>query len=367
MNNPLNPLMYKEWPLKSRLWTTAGSYRVLLEPGSYTLTIHGAGGAGGSTSTAPYSGGVGGAGGVGQLVTETISIDTAEIATIYVGAGGLTYNNGGNGGGSDGNPAGGGKYQQNYIGGFGGGGGYPTYIKIGNTFYIALGGGGGGGGGASARYGRYGQAGSGGGGGGFYRIDATTGVITSVPGQLGSRGGGQDDGAGQAGRTGNTTDFPTLQSGQGGRGGYSEEARGRGGASAYGGGASGGGGGGGAGNHSSAYGGGGGGGAGGCADAGGGKCGTGMQRYGAATDGSNPHTVPTPTVNYMGQAVSTGWGVGGTTDTNGSAGWAYIVQTSRKAVPNIVDQGLLSDPTITTVDNGELDDGTITTTDNGEL
>lgn len=368
MKTPLNPLMFAGGS-KDLLITVAGRTDVKLRPGKYVITMCGGGGAGGTRSM--NSAGNGGAGARGDIQSATITITDTVVATVYVGAGGRTYANGGNGGRSDDSPAPTGKYRGNNIGGFGGGGGYPTYIKIGNRYYFANGGGGGGGGGAPAYGGRYSAAGSGGGGGGYYRLDSTTGQIISVPGQLGARGGGADDGAAAQGVAGNTTDFPGLASGRGGTGGYYKYTRGPGGAGANGGGASGGGGGGGAGNHSSSHGGGGGGGAGGSPDAGGGAAGYGAgYGWGPATNAANHHTTPTPAVDYLGQPVTAGWGIGGYGQTadiaagNGADGWFYLTRVAAVAKEDFGfinetadeyrDYGNITDPVTETIDYGYL-------------
>lgn len=146
--------------------------------------------------------------------------------------------------------------------------------------------------------------------------------VVSVPGQTGGRSGGDNDGNGYAGIEGNTTDFPDIYSGAGGRGGYSDGWRGYGGAKAFGGGASGAGGGAGAGNHSSSFGGGGGGGAGGSLDAGGGIGGSG-KRYGE--DAYNYHLYPTDTMEEnMSYGINSNYGIGGGTNKDGSQGFIMV-------------------------------------------
>lgn len=314
MKTPLNPLMFAGGS-KDLLITVAGRTDVKLRPGKYVITMCGGGGAGGTRSM--NSAGNGGAGARGDIQSATITITDTVVATVYVGAGGRTYANGGNGGRSDDSPAPTGKYRGNNIGGFGGGGGYPTYIKIGNRYYFA--------------------------------------------------NGGADDGAAAQGVAGNTTDFPGLASGRGGTGGYYKYTRGPGGAGANGGGASGGGGGGGAGNHSSSHGGGGGGGAGGSPDAGGGAAGYG---WGPATNAANHHTTPTPAVDYLGQPVTAGWGIGGYGQTadiaagNGADGWFYLTRVAAVAKEDFGfinetadeyrDYGNITDPVTETIDYGYL-------------
>ena len=53
-------------PEEELLYTTPGSRTILLTPGSYKVTLHGAGGAGGSSGTND-SGGTGGVGGCGGV------------------------------------------------------------------------------------------------------------------------------------------------------------------------------------------------------------------------------------------------------------------------------------------------------------
>lgn len=307
-------------PEELLLYTKAGLHNVLLTAGSYKVTIHGAGGAGGENgqSAGNRSGGIGGAGGVGKKKIEYFTLTSQSQVQIYVGNKGETKANGGNGGA-------GGTYSAfgstSYIkGGAGGGGGEPSYVKANDKYYFALGGGGGGGGGGAAGAGRYCPSGGGGGGGGYYRFDSSTGAIISVPGARGGYSGGQDDGEGQQGVTGNTQDFPSIYSGHGGGGDRTVGA-----VESYGGGAGGGGGGAGAGNHGGAVSGAGGGGAGGDMDAGGGSAGT-LAGYvnKAAKNAYNYKTTPTSTTDYKGMKQTTNWGVGGTTNQDGTDGWVFI-------------------------------------------
>lgn len=167
-----------------KTFTAVGTHSVVLVPGTYKFTLRGAGGGGGQGGYGANNAlwGEGGAGGKGELKTYTVTITQATVATVYIGEGGKTYAAGGNGG------AGGPHTDAPIDPGAGGGGGYPTFIKIGNTVYGALGGGGGGGaGGSDTSSTRYSDGGSGGGGGGFYRL-SSNGTITSVPGQQGAIG-----------------------------------------------------------------------------------------------------------------------------------------------------------------------------------
>ena len=349
MRTSLNPLMYKDWGW-SKLFETPGTFTVNLSPGVYEISMRGGGGAGGEDAPTSSGGseGVGGAGGTAELVQQTVSVSRTVTATVYVGTGGLTKANGGNGGN-------GGSGGDNMAGGGGGGGGRPTYIKIYDRYISSPGGGGGGGGGGNAQSAsRFADAGCGGGGGGYYRMSAD-GTITSVPGQVGAIGGGDNDGSGANGVTGNTTDFPNIMSGQGGRGGYYDGARGVGGSSAYGGGASGAGGGAGAGNHTTSSGGGGGGGAGGDTDAGGGHFGSGRTNYGAATSGSNYKSTPTASTNYLGETSNLGRG--GTPGQNGYGGWLYITLVSRVPITEW-DLGSVAVVTTETTDCGSVDSAT---------
>ena len=313
--NGTRHLIFDTWSLKNEQLFLSDE-TITLPFGTYQFVLRGAGGAGGTNGT---NGGLGGAGGKGEITSFNLTCNEATVVNINVGAGGLTYVNGGNGGYSDDTPASS-SHGLNNLGGFGGGGGYPSYVKVGDTYYVANGGGGGGGGGASANYGRYGLGASGGGGGGYYRLDTSTGLIESVAGKLGARGGGQDDGytRGMPGVDGNTTDFPNITSGRGGRG----DASGLYGAGATGGGASGGGGCAGNGNHSSAYGGGAGGGAGGSEDAGGGAGGNG---YANGVAGSNHHTTPTDTLaENQTYGINANYGIGGTNNVNGAQGCILV-------------------------------------------
>ena len=289
----------------------------ILPFGTYQLVRRGGGGAGGQlghASTGPYHNG--GAGGKGELKSTNVTLSQTETATIYVGAGGLTRANGGNGGAA-GDPT-----DANVNAGAGGGGGYPSYVKINNVVYSALGGGGGGGaGGSDTTSGRYSDGASGGGGGGFYRIDAS-GNITSVAGKKGGKGGMEINDVGQVapenGINGNTTDFGNLYAGNGGKGNSGRAGATRG----IGGGSSGAGGGYGTGNSRSSRGGGGGGGAGGSADAGGGEGGTG---YNDGQHGYNFHTTPTnTTAGNASYGVNANYGIGGGPESNGSKGFVLI-------------------------------------------
>lgn len=163
------------------LYSVPGTYSMLLLPGSYQFICRGAGGAGGDDLQTYVSGN----GGKGDLVVHTVHLLEPTEVTIYVGEGGLPLAAGGNGG-ERGDPT-----DATVPAANGGGGGYPSYIKVGNTFYGANGGGGGGGhGGGDGNPSRYSDGGSGGGGGGFYRLNSD-GTITSVPGQKGGKGGMQ--------------------------------------------------------------------------------------------------------------------------------------------------------------------------------
>ena len=149
MRTSLNPLMYNTISY-SRLIETAGTYELLLSPGTYYMALCGGGGAGGNKGANSYkenqAGGNGGAGGTASVVERTVQIPTSMRCLVYVGDGGRTSTNGGNGGvggGSGGGNAG--------TGGSGGGGGMPTYIQFaqqidGDMYIVSEGGGGGGGG-----------------------------------------------------------------------------------------------------------------------------------------------------------------------------------------------------------------------------
>ena len=100
MRTSLNPLMYNTYSY-SRLFEEAGTFEILLSPGTYYVAMCGGGGAGGSkggNSSNGQIGGSGGAGGTAIISKETIVVSTAQRAVITVGSGGLTKANGGNGG-----------------------------------------------------------------------------------------------------------------------------------------------------------------------------------------------------------------------------------------------------------------------------
>lgn len=145
--------------------------------------------------------------------------------------------------------------------------------------------------------------------------------IVSVPGQ---KGGAQTTAQGAAGVAGNTTDFPSLSSGNGGTG-YSNGGAGwiniAGGSGKTGGGASGASGGGWASYSDGGAGGGGGGaGAGGSTDAGGGGA---SYRGGGAA--SNHHTTPTDTLEEnLTYGLNNNAGIGGTTNSDGTDGYVLI-------------------------------------------
>lgn len=184
-------------------------------------------------------------------------------------------------------------------------------------------------------------------------------VLESVPGQNGAN---QQARYGASGTAGNTTDFPDIKSGAGGAG-YSNGSAGwiniSGGAAASGGGASGASGGG-WGDYSSggSEGGGGGGGAAGDDIAGGGG-----SSYRGGQAASNHYTTPLSTENNLGETVSTGWGTGGTTNTNGSDGWIYIERIGRIIIPNVMDLGLLSTADPQSLDNAGAITGIVAESD----
>ena len=290
--------------------------------GNYQIVCRGAGGAGGTNGAngAASQGGNGGAGAKGALSVNNISLQSATTVNVFPGASGKTYSNGGNGG------VGGSQVSSAGAGGNGGGGGHVSYALINSTYYSATGGGGGGGGGGGTENGRFSGGGSGGGGGGYYRFNG--GSEVSVAGKNGARG---KDSAGYGNATGvagNTTDFPNLRSGNGGKGFNVSVARG-----ANGGGASGAGGGGGKDNDAGWWGAGGGGGAGGSADAGGGQGGFSPAVYDGVSatgqDGTNFHTVPTDTLAENQQyGVNANYGIGGYANQNGSQGFVVIRRVS---------------------------------------
>ena len=151
-------------------------------------------------------------------------------------------------------------------------------------------------------------------------VTGVTYSVQSVAGKNGSNGVGSQNA--NPGVNGNTTDFPTIKAGTAGEG-SDWQSRGSKAAGGSGGGASGGGGGGTNWNTDYSAGGVGGGGAGGSLDASGGQCGSG---WNTGTNGSNYHTTPTATTDYLGRTVASGWGVGGVAGMNGSAGWIYLAK-----------------------------------------
>lgn len=317
--------MNSSW--KDKLITSTGSHTVYLPAGIYKFVIRGGGGAGGQGeykgTYGSGSGSVGGAGAKGELsVRSPIVVPSYMSATVYVGAGGKTKPNGGNGGN------GGSVTDCGQTPGAGGGGGVPSYVYFNGTYYIAEGGGGGGGGGASQpAASRYSDGASGGGGGGYYRINYSTGAISSVAGKTGGNGGVRTAGDAtmtnpQNGTAGNTTEFPSLRSGYGAGGNGVSGGNG-----ASGGGASGGGGGYGTGNSTSSRGGGGGGGAPGSTEAGGGCGGIG---YTNGNNGSNYYSDPIDiTSENAPYGVNGNYGRGGkggtnVAPTNGGSGFVLI-------------------------------------------
>lgn len=154
-------------------------------------------------------------------------------------------------------------------------------------------------------------------------------VIYGQRGALGKTSSGSNN---FNGVQGNIIDFPTLRSGDGGEGFLVGHGTG-----AYGGGASGAGGGGGQDNVDGSWAGAGGGGAGGSDTAGGGQGGYGS-RTPYAQDGSHHFTTPIPVLNYLGQATTSGWGIGGASGGyTGSTGWIYIVKAA--IISEIEDMG----------------------------
>lgn len=295
---------------------------VELPAGTYRFVLRGGGGASGTRgqegNKSGYAAGSAGAGGKGQLVVQTITKTSSFTAKVYVGIGGQGRGNGGAAGIS---------YQAN--GGEGGDGGKPSFIVIDESVISANGGGGGGGGGGSAWNGRNADGGGGGGGGGFYKALSTLvddePQYESIAGKKGSNA--LNNGAGVNGVAGNTTDFPNIYSGGGGKG-YSSHGYASSGAN--GGGASGGSGGTG-GDHSGVASGSGGGGAGGDLDAGGGN--PGVIRPGGTA--YNHHIEPTDTLSEnAAYGVNFNYGIGGMggyntlSHNNGSQGFVLITRLS---------------------------------------
>lgn len=291
--------------------------------GQYQIVCRGGGGAGGNDGNAGTygAGGDAGCGGKGNLSTNTINVQTTTSVDITVGRGGYSASNGGNGG------AGGSAGSHGGAGGAGGGGGMPSYVHIGNDYYVANGGGGGagGGGGGETVVFAAGTGAGGGGGGGYYYYDTTNNTVVNVAGKNGANG--DATGNGDDGIAGNQT-FSSLSSGKGGDcslinyGGFS------GGVGASGGGASGGGGAGyGAYFEGGVIVGAGGGGAGGDTDAGGGQ--GGQASWNAGANGSNYKKVPTDTTAENQQyGVNANYGIGGTEYNNGSQGFVAIRRLS---------------------------------------
>lgn len=342
----LNPLMYgNQW--KDVLITEPGTTTVKMPKGIYQVVVRGAGGAGGVTGgnfTNSYTstGGVGGCGGCGKLTVSYPNITSPVTATVCVGSQGLTYANGGNGG-AGGLSAGNGAPNA----GAGGGGGFPSYLQYSDTDIISAngGGGGGGGGGAATHNKRYDRGGAGGGGGGFYDIALVDGeiVLTSVAGKAGHDGAAQQT-AGVSGPAGDGD--PDLYSGAGGRG-----TGGNGGAQSFGGGAGGASGGGGPGNSNTGAGGQGGGGAPGCKDAGGGGNAN-NPNYGSFNSSivsyNAKKTIPTdPTSENALYGIIGNYGIGGTTNTNGTGGFAVIRRIGKvQPISEIIDCGNVKTSTV---------------------
>jgi hypothetical protein len=164
-------------------------------------------------------------------------------------------------------------------------------------------------------------------------VTGVTYSVESVAGKNGSNGVGSQNA--NPGVNGNRTDFPTIKAGTAGEG-SDWQSRGSKAAGGTGGGASGGGGGGTNWNTDYSCGGVGGGGAGGSLDASGGQCGSG---WNTGTNGSNYHTTPTSTTDYLGRTVASGWGVGGVAGMNGSAGWIYLAKG--EDVTEVINLGTL--------------------------
>lgn len=370
MRTSLNPLMYNT-KTYSKLFEVAGTYELLLSPGTYYVAMCGGGGAGGSrgeNSADAQQGGAGGCGGSATVVERTILIPVSMMCTVSVGNGGRTSANGGNGGvgGAKGGGNAGG-------GGAGGGGGMPTYIQfaqpIDNSTYISSdGGGGGGGGGGASVGGRYAYGAGGGGGGGRYIL--SNGTIVSESGKNGAIGGTTTSGGHVNGRNG-IDGFDTSVNYTSGKGGSTYE--GTGGAGATGLGASGASGAGGKYNDASGWqrpGGGGGGGTGGSLTAGGGAGGAASgEAYNApGGNASNYRTTPIQSVNYLGQPSTLGMGGMGQTNTqpatNGYNGWFYILKFQEStpldlgeitgATDNTFDCGGITDPVEDVLEMGQI-------------
>ena len=301
------------------IYTVVGTYTETLLPGRYRVVCRGGGGAGGNAgNSGTYgAGGDAGCGGKGNLSTNTINVQTTTSVDIIVGRGGYSASNGGNGG------AGGSAGSHGGAGGAGGGGGMPSYVHIGNDYYVANGGGGGagGGGGGETVVFAAGTGAGGGGGGGYYYYDTTNNTVVNVAGKNGANGGAT--GNGNAGIAGNQT-FSSLSSGKGGDCALVNYGGFTGGAGASGGGAGGGGGAGyGAYFEGGVIVGAGGGGAGGDTDAGGGQGGQGSWNAGA--NGSNYKTTPTSTLSENQQyGINDNYGLGGTASTGGWGGFVKI-------------------------------------------
>jgi hypothetical protein len=178
-------------------------------------------------------------------------------------------------------------------------------------------------------------------------VTGVTYSVESVAGKNGSNGVGSQNA--NPGVNGNRTDFPTIKAGTAGEG-SDWQSRGSKAAGGTGGGASGGGGGGTNWNTDYSCGGVGGGGAGGSLDASGGQCGSG---WNTGTNGSNYHTTPTSTTDYLGRTVASGWGVGGVAGMNGSAGWIYLAKG--EDVTEVINLGTL----YTTVPESTNDAGSV--------
>ena len=122
----LNSFFYIDVNKNALVYDTPGEYSLFLPAGNYKFVARGGGGAGGSSAV---NGGAGGAGGVGELTTDTFTLDQNTNISIIVGSGGVVGAGGAGGAAGDGGA-------HNTAGGAGGGCGQPSYIRFNGTVGI---------------------------------------------------------------------------------------------------------------------------------------------------------------------------------------------------------------------------------------
>lgn len=199
--------------------STVGSYtyHTFTSPGSFALTSGnvvevaciGAGGGGGGADVAVAGGGGGGGGGVVGTIVLNPGTYTVSIGGGGGGGSSAVANTGGGTAGTNGGGTGGNAGATGGSGGGGGGGGWSG-ISTGSIYY-AVGGGGAGGGGANEGTANDIAAGGGGSPRNAYRTDSLTGVNgRNFPGDGGGHGGaggGYDGATGGGGGPSNTQNY----------------------------------------------------------------------------------------------------------------------------------------------------------------